>query len=172
MTEQLHFDPDLAALFLANYAEAVRAANSLSVSLRRTARLFPLGGVELLNLDEESQERLDAFRVRYASLQDILSNKLFRSLLALEEEPALTMLDVLHSMEKREILGSYKTWKRLRELRNAFMHDYPDEEDLKALALTEAHATAPVLLGLLNSLRQYATVKIGLSVKDLPEMLQ
>lgn len=172
ITEQHHFDRDFASLFMANFSEAVRAATSLSASLRRTAHLFPLTGVEMLNLDEEGQERLDAFRVRYASLQDILSNKLFRSLLVLEEESALTMLDVLHAMEKREILDSYKTWKRLRELRNAFMHDYPDEEDLKALALTEAHATAPILLEILNRLRQYATVKIGLSVIDLPEIPQ
>ena len=63
------YDPDLAALFIANFAEAVRAAASLAVSLRRTAHLFPLTAEGLRRLDEDSLERLDAFRVRYASFQ-------------------------------------------------------------------------------------------------------
>ncbi len=92
---QMKFDPDLGDLFVANFGEAVRSAHSLAVSLRRTAHLFPLSAIALQNLDEESLERLDAFRVRYASLQDILAHKLFRSLLSLEEEPVLSMLDVL-----------------------------------------------------------------------------
>jgi hypothetical protein len=109
---QIKFDPDLGDLFVAHFDEALRAAKSLAVSLRRTAHLFPLPAMALQNLDEESLERLDAFRVRYASLQDILANKLFRSLLALEEEPTLSTLDVLNAMEKRGVLDSFESWKR------------------------------------------------------------
>ena len=166
--ENRHYDQDLAELFVANYGEAVRAASSLTVSLRRTAYLFPLSGTALLALDEAGKEKLDAFQVRYASLQDILANKLFRTLLALEEEPTLSMLDVLNAMEKRGILESYHAWKRLRELRNAFRHDYAHEEDMKAAALTEAYRTASVLLELLVRLRNYAIASVGLDAARLP----
>jgi hypothetical protein len=125
------YDPDLAALFLANWGEAVRASNRLSASLRRTAHVFPLTEEQFRMLGEDDQEKLDAFRVRYVGLQDILANKLFRALLALEEEPARTILDVLNAMEKRGIVTDYASWKRLRDLRNAFMHDDPVAPGLK-----------------------------------------
>ena len=167
-----HYDQDVAQLFIGNYGEAIRAASSLAVSLRRTARLFPLTGEGLLELNEENKERLDAFRVRYASLQDILANKLFRTLLILEEESAMSMLDVLNDMEKRGIVDSYSVWKRLRELRNVFMHDYAHEDDLKASALTEAYGKAPELLQLLNRLRTYVIQHVGLAAAYLPEVPQ
>ncbi len=167
MIDRPKYDPDLAALFVANWGEAARAAERLAVSLRRTAHLFPLTAAGLRSLDEESLERLDAFRVRYAGLQDILANKLFRSLLALEEEPTRSMLDVLNAMEKLEVIESFESWKRWRELRNAFMHDYPQEDDLKASALTEAHASAPRLLELLERIRRYVVNRFGWTEEEL-----
>lgn len=140
--------------------------------MRRTAHLFPLSAIALRNLDEESSERLDAFRVRYASLQDILAHKLFRSLLTLEEEPVLSMLDVLNAMEKRGILDSFESWKRLRDLRHTFMHDYPDEMELCADALSQAHASASVLLDTLTRLRKYAEQLEGLHLRPIPEEWQ
>lgn len=80
------------------------------------------------------------------------------------------MLDVLHAMEKRGILESYYSWKRLRELRNAFMHDYANEEDLKAAALTEAYGKAAVLFELLDRFRKYATENVGLDAVNFPEV--
>ena len=65
------YDPKLAALFLANYREAQRVARNLHTSLERTAHLFPLEGPVLDALGDESMERLDAFRVRFADLQDL-----------------------------------------------------------------------------------------------------
>lgn len=56
----------------------------------------------MAGLDDETLERLDAFRVRYAQLQDLLASKLFRGLLKREEEPPESMLDIPHAMEKRK----------------------------------------------------------------------
>ena len=88
MSLSLHYDPTLAAIFVQIYKEAWRAAGLLQVSVRRTALLFPLSETDMPQLDEEALERLDAFRVRYAQLQDVLAGKLFRVLLRLEEEHA------------------------------------------------------------------------------------
>ena len=38
-------------------------------------------------------------------------------------------------MEKRGILNSFDEWKRLREIRNLFAHDYPETDEEKAEAL-------------------------------------
>ena len=171
MIQSRKFDPDLAALFVQSYGEAVRAARNTLVSVRRTAELFPLSAATLGNLDDEALERLDAFRVRYAQLQDLLANKLFRNLLRLEEETTGSMLDVLNAMEKRGIIVSFDDWKILRELRNTFMHDYPDQVRLRAEALTRAHAMASELCRILIRIRECAINQIGLPANDLPEVL-
>ncbi|HWP00555.1 MAG TPA: hypothetical protein VNL74_08025 [Methylococcus sp.] len=169
MTDLRKYDPELAALFVENYRGACRAARNLRVSIDRTASLFPLDGASLDQLDDDALESLDAFRVRYAQLQDMLANKLFRGLLRLEEESAGSMLDVLNAMEKRGIIRAFETWKTMRELRNTFMHDYPGEGPLRAEALTRAHAMAPELLDVLARLRDRATGHIGIPVGQLPE---
>jgi hypothetical protein len=161
------FDPRLAALFLANYKEAQRAAKNLHTSLKRTAHLFPLEGATLETLDDESRERLDAFRVRFADLQDLLSGKIFRSLLLLEEETPVAQLDVLNAIEKRAIIPSFKEWKRLRDVRNAFMHDYPEHANERAEALTLAVEGARELLAVLDRLGKYAVAHIGIVLPEL-----
>lgn len=39
------------------------------------------------------------------------------------------MLDVLHRLEKLELLDSSDTWIDYRKLRNTLTHEYPDNED-------------------------------------------
>lgn len=170
MIQSRNYDPDLAALFAQSYGEAVRVARNTLVSIRRTAGLFPLSAAALESLDEGALERLDAFRVRYAQFQDLLANKLFRNLLRLEEETAGSMLDVLNAMEKRGILVSFDDWKMLRELRNTFMHDYPDQVELRAEALTRAHSMATELCRVLIRIREYAIDRVGLPASDLPDV--
>lgn len=169
MIQHTNYDSDLADLFVQSYREAARAARNLVRSIERTATLFPLSGPALEQLDDEALERLDAFRVRYAQLQDMLANRLFRVLLRLEEETIESMLDVLNAMEKRGIIASFDSWKTLRELRNTFMHDYPGNPELRAQALTRAHALASELPRVLLQLRERAIRKIGLSADQLPE---
>ena len=156
------YDPKLAALFLANFREGVRAARNLRVSVDRTAHLFPLDGAKLDALDEEGLERLDAFRVRFADLQDLLAGKIFRGLLMLEEETPLSQLDVLNAMEKRAIIPSFQAWKRLRDVRNIFMHDYPEHANDRAAALSLAATGARELAAVLERVRDYAAERIGL----------
>jgi hypothetical protein len=166
--ESPSFDPKLAALFLANYREAARVDRNLRVSLKRTAHLLPLDGASLDALDDDGRERLDAFRVRYADLRDLLSGKVFRSLLLLEEEMPTAQLDVLNAMEKRAILSSFQEWKRLRDIRNAFMHDYPEHADERAEALTLAVGGAQELLAVLDRTKRYAADNIGVSAPGYP----
>lgn len=167
-SEPRSHDPRLAALFVANLKEADRAARNLQTSVTRTAHLFPLEGDALERLDDEGKERLDAFRVRFADLHDLLAGKLFRSLLLLEEEQPTSRLDILNAVEKRGIIPSFQAWKRLRDVRNAFMHDYPDHANERAEALTLAVDGAQVLLRVLARTAHYAETRIGLALPQNP----
>jgi hypothetical protein len=123
----------------------------------------------LEQLDDGGKERLDAFRVRFADLQDLLASKVFRSLLLLEEEQPVSQLDVLNAIEKRGIAPSFYEWKRLREARNAFMHDDPEHSNESAEALTLAVDGARALLAVLRRTEDDANARIGLRVpQDRP----
>ena len=95
--------------------------------------------------DENLFERLDAFRVRYADLQDAIGNKLFRSILLVLDEKSINMADTLSKMEKYGVLSSVDDWRMMWEIRNSFSHDYPDAEQERALTLNRAWQTAPVI---------------------------
>lgn len=83
--------------------------------------------------DYANQRAVNSFLFNFIKIQDKLGGKLFRALLAewreLDEE--MTMIDVLNRLEKLGILDSAETWDRLREVRNAITHEYPDDETLK-----------------------------------------
>lgn len=73
----------------------------------------------------------------------------------LEDETPISMVDVLNMMEKRSILSSPEQWKLLREVRNAFSHDYPESEHELSEALNLAWQQADQLLLILANLKKY-----------------
>ena len=88
-------------------------AKRLTVSLQRLEAQVPVTGEMLREENEDLFEALDAFRVRFASLQDCLGNKLFRNLLRSEDEEGLNMADTLSRMEKRGVLSSVEEWRTM-----------------------------------------------------------
>ncbi len=78
---------------------------------------------------------LDAYLKRFASLQDYLGAKVFKSLLDSAGISYTKMSEVLTTIEKEEIVD-LDIWIAFRNIRNNLEHDYPDElqealEDLK-----------------------------------------
>ena len=142
-------------LLIQNWSQVCRTANRLSVSLVRLRGNYPLTAESLKLADEDLLEKLDAFRVRYGDLQDSLGGKVFRSLLLAEDEEPATMADVLNRIEKRGILDSADVWRKLREIRNAFAHDYPEGEEDRANALNLAWLTATELLQIAENVQDY-----------------
>jgi len=126
------------SLFEANWSESIRTAKLLKSSHIRLAPFFPIKGLLLEMNDDDFLDKLDAFRVRFADLQDSIGNKLFRNLLKLEDESFISMIDVLNAIEKRSIVNSTQSWREVREIRNAFSHDYPETLQEKAEALNLA----------------------------------
>jgi len=74
-----HENEKYTILFKHNWSEASRTASRLSVSLTRLEHDFPLSSASLLSADDDLLDKIDAFRVRFADLQDCVGNKLFRN---------------------------------------------------------------------------------------------
>ena len=78
---------------------------------------------------------LEAYLKRFASLQDYLGAKVFKSLLDARGISYTKMSEVLTLMENEGVID-LEEWIEFRNLRNNLEHDYPDEleealEDLR-----------------------------------------
>lgn len=142
-------------LYQKSWSEALKTAKRLHSSLQRLSNYFPIASVELAGADEDLQDKIDAFRIHFTDLHDCIGHKLFRNLLKLEDETPISMIDVLNMMEQRSVLSSPQQWKLLREVRNAFSHDYPKSEHERAEALNLAWQQADQLLLILSNLKKY-----------------
>lgn len=100
----------------------------------------------------EQAERLEALAARFARLSDILVQKVFRAIDAIELVDEGTLLDRLARMEKRRVIDSTETWKKIRELRNQIAHDYV-LKDLHHL-YNQVYECVPTLIETLLRLHQ------------------
>lgn len=66
---------------------------------------------------------------RFGKLQDTIGAKLFPLLLQFlqQKEENLSFLDVLHQLEKLNLLPNTKDWIDIGDLRNQLIHEYPDK---------------------------------------------
>ena len=154
------------SLFQQNWSEAVRAIKRLEASLSRLQDSFPLTGAALMVENETLFEKLDAFRLRFATLQDCIGNKLFRNLLRSEDEEGLNMADTLSRMEKRSILESVELWRKMREVRNTFSHDYPQSEAQRAEALNLAWKDARKLIQITKNIETYMKKQHNVALEE------
>jgi hypothetical protein len=81
--------------------------------------------------DFEKIKTVDAFIFRFIKTQDLIGEKLFKEYLDRvgDYKDSMSMLDVLHKLEKLEIIESAAKWMIFRNLRNSLTHEYPDNEE-------------------------------------------
>jgi hypothetical protein len=79
-------------------------------------------------LSKQDRRLLDQFAYRYTRLQDDMGVKLMPAVLkALGEDVALmSAIDRFARLEQLGWLASADDWQTLRQIRNQFTHDYPD----------------------------------------------
>lgn len=135
-----------------------RHAKRLQWAMNRLQDKFPLNAVTLSGLSDEEIAVLDQFTSRFAKLQDAMGTRLFPAILELtkEQEELPAFLDKLNRLEKIGAIPSIDTWLLLREIRNHFSHDYPDDPELQAAALNKAYNLAGILLSILNGIELFA----------------
>jgi hypothetical protein len=93
---------------------------------------------------------------RFSKLQDLIGVKLFSMIIELYGEqatPMPTIIDKINQLEKIGVDISYKTWAKLREIRNHLSHEYPDNPEISVLNLNEFYEFVPKLLKTYESLR-------------------
>ena len=91
------------------------------------------------------QRLLDQAAYRFMKLQDSLGEKVLPGLLAVTVDPlppAATFAEKLQRLERLGAVPSAERWRRLREVRNTLVHEYPDHPAFRAAALTRPSACA------------------------------
>lgn len=88
--------------------------------------IMPLNAKKYHNLSEETITYIDQYLFRFAKLQDTVGNKLFKNLLLLLQENIedKSFLDILHRLEKINVLDNVNSWIYLRDIRNEISHQY------------------------------------------------
>ena len=143
-------------------------AASLDVCKRHASRLvwamaklrprFPLSADALRALDDTELAVLDQFSTRFSKLQDAMGAKLFPAVLELAKEQGelAAFLDKLYRLEKIGAIPSAENWLLLREMRNQFSYDYPDDPELQSAILNKACKLAGDLISALNGIESFA----------------
>jgi hypothetical protein len=120
---------------------------------------FPLSAETIGVLNDTELAVLDQFSTRFAKLQDAMGAKLFPAVLELTKEQGnyQAFLDKLNRLEKIGAIESADQWLILREMRNEFAHDYPDDPAIQVAILNKAYPLASELLAILNKIEIFAS---------------
>lgn len=132
-------------------------ADRLRIALSKIASWMPATHQKLKDMTPEQLGYLELFSSRFAKLQDLMGNKLFPLTLVLTKDsghyPAF--IDVVNQLEKIEALPSAHQWFKLKDIRNAFTHDYPDDSEVRAKALNTAYEHAYELLNIYEGMLKF-----------------
>ena len=120
--------------------------------LKRSYEKCSLIGVK----ESYSDDEFDGFENlvgRYARAVDVIVNKVFRSIDAVELEEGGTMIDVVNRAEKRRLVESADRVRELKDLRNDIVHEY-ETDDLRALFRQTLEAV-PELFPIVERIEKY-----------------
>ncbi len=109
--------------------------------------------IDWLNPSEDDLDRLDTFAIRFARLEDIMLQKVFRVIDILEGIELGSPIDVANRAEKRGLIESSHKFREIRELRNEITHEYA-VTDLPEIARQLLDYT-PELLKAVNQAQKY-----------------
>ena len=134
-----------------------RHAARLAWAMETLANQFPLTPEALERLSAIDLAVMDQFVIRYSKLQDAMGAKLLPAVLDLTQEQGelRTFIDKLNRLEKIGALESADKWQELREMRNQFAHDYPNDPEIQANLLNKAYHLAEDLLSALACVKAF-----------------
>jgi hypothetical protein len=134
-----------------------RHADRLHWAMTQLQSHIPFSEHTLTNINDIELAILDQFSTRFGKLQDLMGAKLFPVVLEITKEPGelKAFIDKLYRLEKIGAIASADDWLLMREARNAFSHDYPDDQELQAALLNKAYELAAQLLGVLDGIKVF-----------------
>ncbi len=133
---------------------ADKASEVLRLSYQRISKRLPLS----IDLQDDLLIELDALTSRFARMSDILIQKVFRAVDAIELVDEGSILDRLNRAEKRSLISSAQQWREIRLLRNQIAHEYV-LNDLREL-FEQTIANTSELLSTLDRVKQYANSQL------------
>lgn len=113
---------DLTGLY---YTKIVKSLKYLEYSFQRTLSM-PLSPTQM---NDAQMEAWDGFAPRFARTSDIFLSKYMRAFI-LKDDPAFDggFHDQLQRAAKLNLIDSVETWVEIRQLRNATVHEYSDQD--------------------------------------------
>ena len=125
-------------------------------------KYFPLTEFNFSKISPIELALFDQLIYRFSKLQDSMGSRLFKQLLeALEEDiSGLPFIDILHKMEKLNLLENAKDWIALRQIRNTVSHDYPFYTEIQIEELNLLPGEVEKLTGIWIKLKEYALKRL------------
>lgn len=119
---------------------------------------MPISPDELENLSPLKLAIFDQFVVRFSKLQDAMGARLLPAVLELTQEQGdlNAFIDKLNRLEKVGAIESVDEWLELREMRNQFAHDYPQDAEIQASLLNRAFVLSERILTILHQVNLFA----------------
>lgn len=109
-------------------------------------------------MDDQILLQLDGFRARFSDYQDLIGHVMFKLVCQLDQDETVTLplstRERQQLMEKKRLID-LQVWQILREIRNSFTHDYPGQDEEKALILNQAWSGADSLLAIGTAIESY-----------------
>lgn len=150
------------------WRECERHIYYLCRALAQLDPIMPMTGEIFGHLSDEQVQSIDQFILRFTKLQDAMGGHLFSSILQYlqeqyEERP---MIDKLNRLEKLRYIHSAERWQNIRNTRNKFAHDYPDDNEKNAALINVASESAKEMSSILANLEKklnndYPTLNLG-----------
>lgn len=110
-----------------NLFDTINQLDSAVHWLKRSYTIcFGIGVKE--NYTEEEYDALETLTSRFARVSDIIIQKVFRCIDAVEFENQGTLIDVVNRAHKRGFFESIEKLREIRELRNSIAHEYVQED--------------------------------------------
>jgi len=133
-------------------------AGRLNWAMTELATKKPFSRDTIQQLSDLDLAIFDQFIARFSKLQDAMEAKLLPSVIELthEEGELNTFIDKLNRLEKIGAIKSADQWLKLREMRNQFSHDYPDDPEIQASLLNKAFDMAEQLLEALDQVVMFS----------------
>jgi hypothetical protein len=119
--------------------------------------LLPLNENVYTHLSSEQAAFIDQYIFRFAKVQDLIGEKLFRAMLkaSLEDIERFTFKDVLNRIEKFGVIDSAELWLEIRETRNDISHEYPAISEEAIASLNTIFKLKPTLEQVFQNCLEY-----------------
>ena len=150
-----------------NLARLSRQIRLLQQATKQLETVFPLDSYTFNpdSIDPELLLKIDGYRTRFADLQDMIGQVMFKNIALLDQdESSSTPLSTIKRnalMEKRNIIQLEK-WQEIRNIRNGFAHEYPDEHQEKAIYLNRSWAEVKALIVMGSAVEEYICKNHGI----------